>query len=256
MPTFIFSRLYQARVKDLENLLLNHRDYKGSGREKILFLYRYYQCHLNQDTQKALESTLELNNSLNYPLSEKEVVRATKSAEKYYKGSQLNWKNIKIVDFLSINDEEIRGMSTLINHAEKTERARRRSRKHYEAKLQMQGKLAKKDAVILRQQELYNLVMQGKGRVEICSILNISRATYFNDLKVIKTDEWISQYKDKQVETVDMPTELEKTGTDASNGVLTMPKNGATRDSLKNSTPVILLYSATAVQHCTGKPPD
>ena len=51
----------------------------------ILFLYRYYLCYFTEDIEKALYDTLELNSMFRHPLSEKEVTRATKSAEKVYK---------------------------------------------------------------------------------------------------------------------------------------------------------------------------
>lgn len=263
MPTYIFSRLYQARVKDLENLLLNHRDYKSSGRENILFLYRYYQCHLLQDAQKALERTLELNGKLSYPLTTKEVKRATKSAEKYYKGSQLNWSNGKIIDFLSINNEEMRGMSTLISCTQKIERKKQRDRKYYEAKLHAKGKLAKKDAVILRQQNIYKLVKQGKDRFEICNMLNISKTTYYADLKIINTEEWKLNYKDKKIDNIYPSDELKRTGTNDCRGFEIKPKNQDKGQIPKNSAPVIISYSAyavggvcDAVMPCSEKPPD
>lgn len=239
-PSFIFEALYRKRAKDLENLLLNHRDYNSSGRENILFLYRYYQCHINQDTHKALESTLELNDRLSHPLSKKEVERATESAQGYYKGNQLNWRNSKIIDFLSISNEEMKGMRTLINHTEKLERKRSRNKKYYQAKLQEQGRLTKRDAVILRQQELYNLYFQGKDRFEICRLLNISKSTYYADLKVINTEEWKLNFKDKQIEHIYYSEENEKTGTEDCVGFKNMPEHGAKTIVPKNSASVII----------------
>jgi len=223
-PYFIFSGLYQKRAKDLETLLLKHRDYIGGGRENILFLYRYYQCHICQDKQKALELTLNLNSKMQNPLDYEEAVNDTSTAEKYFDGTQLNWKNSKIIEFLDITDDEMSDMCTLISHAEKVERKRNRNKKDYKDKLQQQGKLSKKEAVILRQQNIYALLLQGKERAEICSLLGISRATYFNDVKTIKTEEWLFNFKDMKIEGVGEPEELEMTGTEGPQIVVEVPE--------------------------------
>ena len=77
--------LYHARILDIIKLCeLREYDLKGH-RELILFLYRYYLCYFTKDIEKALYDTLELNSMFRQPLSEKEVTRATKSAEKVYK---------------------------------------------------------------------------------------------------------------------------------------------------------------------------
>lgn len=261
MPIHIFSRLYRERIRDLENLLLNHRDYDGSGRECILFLYRYYQCHMNQDTQKALESTLELNSRLSYPLPKTEVTRATKSAEMYYEGSQLNWRNHKIIDFLSIKENEMGSMRTLINHAVKIERKKARDRRRYLAKLQNQGKLLKKDEVVLRQQSVYMLLQEGKDRYEICSILNISKSTYYNDKKVIETEEWKKNIEEMETVLAERPVELLKTGTD--DCIVDMEKvakNSHFKSIPKNSAPVIIPSCNVSFRQGEGnkkeKPPD
>ena len=260
-PYFIFSGLYRKRARDLETLLLKHRDYAGSGRENILFLYRYYQCHVYQDERKALELTQELNSKLQNPLSREEVTNATVSGQKYYNGTQLNWTNAKLIEFLNITDTEMGDMCTLISHAEKTKRKKTRNKKYYEDKLQEQGKLSKKDVIILRQQRIHALMLQGKERAEICRLLNISRATYFKDVKVIKTEAWILNFKDMQIEGVGKLEELEKTGTDGAQSVTTMPEKPmktaqSTFLSLRNydtvcTSPTLLPRTE---RFCRGKP--
>lgn len=260
-PYFIFSGLYRKRARDLETLLLKHRDYAGSGRENILFLYRYYQCHVYKDEQKALELTKELNSKLQHPLSMDEVTTATISGQKYYNGTQLNWTNAKLIEFLNIKDTEMGGMCTLISHAEKIERKRIRNKKYYADKLQEQGKLSKKDAIILRQQRIHALMLQGKERGEICKLLNISRATYFKDVKVIKTEAWILNFKDMHIEDVGELEEIEKTGTDGAQSVTTMPKKPmkkaqSTFLSLRNYGGVCTSsdWGTRTVPFCRGKP--
>lgn len=232
--------IFANRIADLERLLTEYRDKEGGKRECILFLYRYHQCLITQDTDLALERTLELNARLDNPLTEKECVRATRSAERYFRDNGLNWKNLKIINFLDIKESEMKEMKTLISHAEKKQRKKERNFKYYEDKLKREGKLKKEDAIILRQQKMYELMLQGKSRIEICEILNISRATYFNDKKAIKTEEWILNYKDKEIKTVEKTVELKKTGTDASEGLLSIPVHEYKRNSLKVSAPYII----------------
>ena len=68
------------RALDLARLVELRGDLEGS-REYILFLYRLHLLYANIKPQEALELTLELNSKLTSPLSDKEVIGATKSAE-------------------------------------------------------------------------------------------------------------------------------------------------------------------------------
>lgn len=70
-------------MNDLEQLI-RIRDYDRGYREHILFLCRYWQLCISDDYAGSLQHVIALNNTLHNPLSEKEVVQATKSAEKYY----------------------------------------------------------------------------------------------------------------------------------------------------------------------------
>ena len=100
--------LYHARILDLIKLCeLREYDLKGH-RELILFLYRYYLCYFTEDIEKALYDTLELNSMFRQPLTENEVTRATKSAEKVYKdqNKDYKYKNETLINLLEISDEE------------------------------------------------------------------------------------------------------------------------------------------------------
>ena len=112
--------LYYARLQDLIKLCeLREYDIKGH-RELILFLYRYYLCYFTEDIEKALYDTLELNSMFRQPLSEKEVTRATKSAEKVYKeqNKDYKYKNETLINLLEITEEEQKEMKTIISKEE------------------------------------------------------------------------------------------------------------------------------------------
>lgn len=132
-------RLHTTRLRDLVKLC-ELRDYDVERyRELILFLYRYWSCCVLNDEDQALEATLELNGQFKKPLPLKEVVTATKSAEKAwaarsnkeanelaikkgYPGAGYNLKNTKIIDWLDISTEEQKYLETIIDNGEKNRR--------------------------------------------------------------------------------------------------------------------------------------
>ena len=128
-----------ARIRDITKLV-ELRDYDIDGyREVILFLYRYWMCCFCNDTEEAYRQTKELNDTFLHPIPERELKRATKSAEKAYHarsnkeaneeakkrgypGAGYNISNAKLIKWLDITQDEIVHMSTIINPAEKRRR--------------------------------------------------------------------------------------------------------------------------------------
>lgn len=166
--------LHAARLADLVKLLeLRSWDVKGQ-REVMLFLYRYWTCCFLGDTEEALRQTLELNSQFKEPLSENEVVKATKSAEKAwqakndkqaneiakakgYPGAGYNISNKKIIEWLQISLEEQRFLKTIIGPEEKrhrdrvaTQEARREAGIIPRAQYLMQAQERRQKAVELR----------------------------------------------------------------------------------------------------------
>ena len=133
---------------------LREYDLKGH-RELILFLYRYYLCYFTEDVEKALYDTLELNSMFKQPLSEKEVIRVTKSAEKVYKDQTKDYKyqNETLINLLEISDEEQKEMITIIDNEEYKRRKRLRNNKAYENKLKKEGKLTEKEKMSQRRKK-------------------------------------------------------------------------------------------------------
>lgn len=137
---FSIRTLHHARMKDLTKLL-ELRNYKVVGfRETICFLYRYWSCCYLADPDRALEYTLSLNSEFNEPLSEQEVITATKSAERAWEnkcndiinkaviesgfksGAGYNYSNTKLIEMLQITDEEQKHLKTIICRDEKYRR--------------------------------------------------------------------------------------------------------------------------------------
>ena len=189
--------LYYARIMDIIKLCeLREYDLKGH-RELILFLYRYYLCYFTEDVEKALYDTLELNSMFKQPLAEKEVTRATKSAETVFKkeNKDYKYKNETLINLLEISDEEQREMITIIYDEEYKRRKRLRNKKLYNSekakekykdKLIKNGEITKEEKISLRREKIKDLLAKGLKQKEIYALLNISKRTCISDIKFLR----------------------------------------------------------------------
>lgn len=180
--------LYQGRILDLVKLCeLRNYDVKGQ-REIILFLYRYYLCYFYEDEQKALEDVLELNKEFIQPLSEKEVIRATGSAEKVFKAKdkQYKYKNETLIEILEISEYEQTHMKVIIGKEEYKRRHRVREKNRYLEKLKSQGKLTENEKIEQRRQKIKDLLGKGLSQKEIYTSLKLSKRTCIYDIKYLK----------------------------------------------------------------------
>ena len=131
--------LHLERARDIAKLVELRNGEVDSYREYICFLYRYFTCCYTSDPTQALEQTLDLNQEFKHPLRKREVINATKSAQKAweaksdkkadeaakamgYPGAGYRLKNAKIIDWLDITPEEEAEMSTIIGPQEKRKR--------------------------------------------------------------------------------------------------------------------------------------
>jgi hypothetical protein len=180
--------LLNSRLIDLERLLVMHRDYDNSHRECILFLYRYWTLCISDDMALALNKTIELNNRIIHKLPIKEVIKATKSAEKYYKNNKsLKFTNTKLIDFLAISENEMKDLRTIISNKEKSNRKKDRNRKNYLRKLRCSGKNTKEVEIKKRRIKEIKYINEGKKVQEICLLLNISKSTFYEDKKFLSS---------------------------------------------------------------------
>ena len=180
--------LYYARIQDIIKLCeLREYDLRGH-RELILFLYRYYLCYFLEDTQKALEDVLELNREFIYSLSETEVIRATRSAEKVYlsKNKDYKYKNETLIELLLITELEETYMTTIISNKESKRRRSIRDEKRYKEKLKLDGKVSEKEKLSQRRAKIKDLLAEGLKRKDICLQLDISIKTYKRDISFLK----------------------------------------------------------------------
>ena len=180
--------LYLARIKDIVKICeLRNYDLEGE-REIILFLYRYYLNYFFEDGQKALEDTLELNMMFAKPLAEKEVTKATESAERAYKSKtkDYKYKNETLIELLQITEEEQKHMTTIMSKCEVKRRDRVYQKEKYYKQLEKEGKKTEKDKISERRAKIKDLLEQGLLQKEICIKLKISKDTYIRDRKFLK----------------------------------------------------------------------
>ena len=180
--------LYLARIKDIVKICeLRNYDLEGE-REIILFLYRYYLNYFFEDVQKALEDTLELNMMFAKPLAEKEVTKATESAERAYKSKtkDYKYKNETLIELLQITEEEQKHMTTIMSKCEVKRRDRVYQKEKYYKQLEKEGKKTEKDKISERRAKIKDLLEQGLLQKEICIKLKISKDTYIRDRKFLK----------------------------------------------------------------------
>ena len=166
--------------------LITNREGVGF-REYGLFLCRAWLCQQTDDFDLALTTTLKINQMLHKPLSEREVIHATKSAEnKVYK-----FKKETLIRSLNITETEMQEQQ-LIYLADTTAKERKKERESennknkYTKRLEIAGEVPKTDKMETRREEIAEMLKQGKTQVEICDTLNISRRTYFRELKLIQ----------------------------------------------------------------------
>ena len=165
--------LNHARLMDITKIV-ELRNYDVYGyRETICFLYRYWACCLCNDTEDACRQTKEFNDTFINPLPEKELLRATKSAEKAYQaksnkeanerakamgfpGAGYNISNAKLIRWLDITADEMQQLSTIIDTKEKR-------RRDYEKKL----KKRRESGVVEREQYLADAKNKTESNLQI-----------------------------------------------------------------------------------------
>lgn len=162
--------LYYSRLLDLTKLCeLRKYDLKGH-REVVLFLYRYFTCCFLQDEIEALERVKELNAMFIQPLSDREVERDTKSAERYYVEKKYKYSNARLIEVLDISEDEQRNLKTIIGKKEKYRRNNERRTPRNENGLTPREQ-QKQD----RLNKIKELLEQGYTQSKIAKEIGISR---------------------------------------------------------------------------------
>lgn len=205
--------LHYTRARDLETLVNLRADKPQKGvREQLLFIYRLQLLMSGVEPKIALEKTLELNNIFLDPLQEKEVIKATATAEtnailyfnlkdKYKKDNvkiRLDtylsqngvylYNNKSIIEVLDITEKEMEHLDNLIN----TEVKKARKNKYYldnreeildykkdkyRKNLKKKNKKSKKEELEELREKIKSLRLKGLKNKEIMSMLGITSTT-------------------------------------------------------------------------------
>ena len=176
--------LNSARLRDLTTLVAIRKGNMPQCREITLFLYRYWTCCFTGDPQEALLQTIEFNEQFRYPLKQKEVVKATESAQKAYSassdkdanekakamgypGAGYRISNAKIISWLNITPEEQTHMKTIIGPKEKNRRKRVAYHENPEPKRQAVTAYRRKNGVKTREEYKQEKKKQTDEKLEL-----------------------------------------------------------------------------------------
>lgn len=179
--------LYHSRVIDIAKICeLRNYDVKGH-RELILFLYRYFSCCFSRDPEEALEKSLELNAMFKEPLSKREVITDTRSAEKAYEVKKYKYTNAKLIKILDITLEEQQHLRTIISGKEKYRRSSEEQKAKKKSKRRNENGLTKREQ---EKQDNINLIKKlyekGYKQVEIVKELGLSKGRVSQIIKELK----------------------------------------------------------------------
>lgn len=172
--------LYYYRTLDIIKICeLREWDLQGS-REVILFLYRLYALKNTGDKAEALDRALELNSQFLEPLQEREVIKATRSAErKSYK-----YENETLIELLGITEEEQNHLLTIISDKEK--RLRDYSKRKIERRNE-EGLTKREQSKLDKYNQVKELYKQGLKQVEIKEITGFSKSYISEIVKELKS---------------------------------------------------------------------
>lgn len=206
------------RCRDLEKLVELRGDCKGN-RDYICLLYRHSLLHQNFGEEESLQETIKLARKMQdfgyENFDEDYIKQATKPTVRYYqnfvqaqkdyadtdKSMTFNkfvkhrkcmlWTNAKMIDELSITQEEMEYMLTLYNSKEKNRRDRENynpeeRREKYKKSLEKKGKMTKEEEIEMCIKKMKDLLAEGLSSKEIMQILNLKKPTFYRYKKQIK----------------------------------------------------------------------
>lgn len=201
--------LNYARMQDIEKLI-ELRDGKCKGtRELMIFLYRYWANCYHKSDETALQEALEINAMFNEPLSETEVIKATKNAadaaelwelklNEYYalekkplvkkffyedKSGAYVYSNKKLISLLNVTQEEMRELLTIFNYEEKL---RRKNEKRRADRRNENGLTSREQSKMDRIYVILELESKGLNQSKIAKEIGISRQAVSKLVKEIK----------------------------------------------------------------------
>ena len=231
---FTTHMLHHKRVLDLQKIV-ELRNYEITGcREMLLFYFRYWNCCFIKDTERSLEETINLNNSFIEPLELSEVINATANAEDYFakweetfnkfceeelktgeKKTQRQMNNFfykegcfiftsdKVIEDLSITQDEMKEMNTLFNIKEKNRRSKPyrnewKKKKQKESLRNEEGRTSREQNKHEKMIVIAEMLESGYKQKDIAERLGINKATVSKYKKELETGKYVIENSESQ----------------------------------------------------------
>lgn len=220
---FNIHSLNYARMQDIQQLIeLREGNCEGT-RELMLFLYRYWANCYHKCDETALDEILRLNSLFKEPLSESEVIGATKNAAEaaelwenklneylvldkkpsvkkfFYEGKTkvYVYSNKTLIEELKITQEEMESLQTIFNYQEKL---RRKNEKRRLARLNENGLLPRKQAKMDKIYAILDFIEEGLTRKQMAERLNCSPDLIKHYMRMIRKDNITKPIKETVIE--------------------------------------------------------
>lgn len=217
---FNIHSLNYARMQDIQQLIeLREGNCKGT-RELMLFLYRYWANCYHKCDETALNEILRLNSLFKEPLSESEVIGATKNAAEaaelwenklneywaldkkpsvkkfFYEGKTgvYIYSNKKLIELLKITQEEMKSLRTMFNYEEKL---RRRNEKRRLARLNENGLHSRQQAKWDKIYAILEFIEEGLTRKQMAERLSCSPDLVKHYMRVIRNENITKPVKEE-----------------------------------------------------------
>lgn len=186
--------LYYNRYQDILAICKLRQYEMTDYREITLFLYRYYGCAYLSDNELALQNALELNSRFTEPLSEKEVIHATSSAERAAAKLKYGYRNKTLIELLDITDEEMamtnkKGEYLIKSIISTEEKYRRNNLRRCNNRRNEFGNTKKQQNKLDRKTEVAQLLQLGLTQEVIAKQLDVSIRTVQRYAKLIREEQ-------------------------------------------------------------------
>lgn len=166
-------KVYEDRLQDLEKLA-ELRDYDLQPyhcRELMLFLTRYWTYCSTKDERLAIERTVALNLKFKQPLSNNEVINATKVGDKARQLQVYRYGNKKLIMLLSISPEEQYQLSSIMTEEI---RSKKRAQEQKVQRRNENGLTDRQQKKLDNENKIQELVAEGYSTKEISDKIGLS----------------------------------------------------------------------------------
>lgn len=167
-------------LKDLSQLIAirnHHKIYEGY-RETLIYLALEKMIWAGYDKELAIAEAEKLNAMFHWPLEGRSVEKQCMPSRVHYKCNSIS----KVINKLSIDEEEQRKMEVLVTREGRDLRKKRLRNKH-----PLLNRTKKEVDLLRRRTYVIKLKTQGRRNTEIAKSLDVDKSTITKDIKYINT---------------------------------------------------------------------